>query len=64
MAKVAKMVVASFITRVVVEDTATYEEILDAAKLRIADKVQTEFDENIESVFDDAEMPYCPDIDD
>ena len=64
MAKVAKLVVASFITRVVVEDTATYEESVEAARQGIAAKVHNELFENIESVFDDAEIPYCPDIDD
>lgn len=62
MAKVAKLVVASFITRVVVEDTATYEETVEAARQGIAAKVNNELFENIEDVIDDTEMPYDPNI--
>ena len=63
MAKVAKLVVASFITRVVVEDTATYEETVEAARQGIAAKVGNELFENIEDVFEDKEVPYNPEND-
>ena len=63
MAKVAKLVVASFITRVVVEDTATHEETVEAARQGIAAKVGNELFENIEAVIDDKEMPFDPDTD-
>ena len=63
MAKVAKIVVASFMTRVIVDENARYEDIVAAAKPRIAETVQTEFGENVEDVFDDKEMPYDPDTD-
>ena len=46
MPKVAKLVAVSLLTRVVVDDTATDEEILDAARPHYFDKVRTELDDN------------------
>lgn len=62
--KVAKLVYISMMTRVIVDEGATDEEILEAAKPRFIDKVETELDENLESIGEDAECPYDPDMDD
>jgi hypothetical protein len=58
MAKVAKLVRVSMVTRVVVEDTATDEQIIDVAKMRFIDKLNSEAGENIEDIVDDFECPY------
>lgn len=58
MSKVAKLVAVSLLTRVVVDDTATEEEILDAARPRYFDKVRTELGDNLEYIEDDTECPY------
>ena len=63
MAKVAKLVSCSLITRVVVEDTATEEEIIDASRSRFINKIETELGEHIEEIIDDEEVPYDPDFD-
>jgi hypothetical protein len=63
MTKVAKLVCVSLMTRVVVDEDATEEQIIDAAKHRFIDKLNTEIDENIESIEDDEECPYDPDLD-
>jgi len=62
MAKVAKLVYVSFLTRVVVEDTATDDEILDIARPKFIDKVRTELHENLEEIINDTEVPYNPNI--
>lgn len=56
--KVAKLVYVSLVTRVIVEDTADEAEILDIAKSRFIDKIETELDEHLESIIDDTEVPY------
>ena len=48
--KVAKLVYASFVTRVVVDANATEEQILDSARKQFAFKVENELSENIEAV--------------
>ncbi len=63
MAKVAKLVYVSLATRVVVDEDATQEQILEAAKHRFIDKLQTELGENLEDIVDDTECPYDPDMD-
>lgn len=58
MAKVAKLVLVSFMTRVIVEDTATEEEILEASKYRFHEKVRDELLDNLDEIKDDTECPY------
>ncbi len=58
MAKVAKLVLVGLMTRVVVEENATDEQILDAARPNIIEKVNTELGENLEEITDDIECPY------
>lgn len=63
MAKVAKLVAVSLLTRVIVEDTASDEEILDAACPRFIEKISTELSEHLEYIEDDTECPYDPQTD-
>jgi hypothetical protein len=50
-------------TRVIVDEDATEEQILEAAKHRFIDKVQTELGEHLEFIGYDDECPYDPDMD-
>jgi len=54
----AKLVTISLMTRIVVEDNATEEQILEATKCKFIEKVQTEIGEHVEDISDDVEMPY------
>ncbi len=60
MAKVAKLVYVSMVTRVVVDEDATDEQIIQASKDNFIEKVQTELGENLEEIVDDEEVPYDP----
>lgn len=61
---VAKLVTFSLMTRVIVRDNADDDEIAEAAKQGILNKVNhNELVENIEDVKDDTEMPYDPKTD-
>jgi hypothetical protein len=57
--KVAKLVLWSPMVRVVVEDDATYEEIIEAARGKFNIVLADEYEENIEEVMDDLECPYA-----
>lgn len=57
MKKVAKLVAYSFMTRVVVDEDATDDQIIQASKRMIKLKVQDELGENLESIEDDEECP-------
>jgi len=59
--KVAKLVEVSFRTRVLVEESATEQDIIEASRVKFADKVQTELGENLVEIVNDTEMPYEPD---
>ena len=63
MARVAKLVYVSLVTRVIVDEDATDEQIVEAAKHRFVDKIQTELGENLEDIVDDTECPYDPEMD-
>lgn len=59
MAKVAKLVTVSFVTRVVVKENATEEQILNEAKKGFQAKLDNnELVDNLESIKDDEELPY------
>ncbi len=58
MTKVAKLVYVSFITRVVVDENATDDQIIEAAKPNLYEKVRLETGENLEKIEDDTECPY------
>jgi hypothetical protein len=56
--KVAKLVAVSFVTRVIVDEDATEEQILDAARPNFEIKVVSELGENLDDIIDDTEVPY------
>lgn len=51
-------------TRVVVDEGATEEEIIEKAKPKIRHIVENEFSDNIEKIEEDLEQPYDPKTDD
>ena len=59
----AKLVYLSLMTRVVVEDDADDETVMDIARQKFADKIQYEYLENVEDIQDDLEMPYDEETD-
>lgn len=61
--KTVKLVYVSLMTRVVVDVDATDEEILEAARPKLLEKVNTELMENLEDIVDDAECPYDVEFD-
>ena len=63
MSKVAKLVYISLATRVVVDENATEDEILNAARSKFIVKVQEGLGENLEEILDDTECPYEPEFD-
>jgi hypothetical protein len=63
MAKVAKLVYLSMVTRVIVDEDAREEEIVEAARENFIRKVNLELGENTEEIIDDIECPYDPDWD-
>ena len=48
------------VTRVIVDEDATEEQIINVAQYKFMDKVQTELCENLENIVDDVECPYDP----
>lgn len=56
--KVAKLVTISLTTRVVVDEDASEEEIIELSRKNFFDKINLELSENIEEIYDDEEMPY------
>jgi hypothetical protein len=58
MAKVAKLVYISLVTRVIVEENATEDDIIMAAKPKFMDSIFNDFGENLEKIVDDTECPY------
>lgn len=58
MAKVAKLVMVSMMTRIVVEENATDEQMLEASKPAFLMKINTEIGEHLERIIDDTECPF------
>lgn len=61
--KVAKLVLWSPVVRVIVEDTASDEEVANLARKKIIKVLDVEYLENIEEIKEDLEVPYNPDDD-
>ena len=55
--KVAKLVLVSMMTRIVVEENATDAQMLEAAKPAFLEKVSTELGEHLEQIVDDTDCP-------
>ena len=64
MAKVAKLVYFSLMTRVIVDEAATDEEIVEACRPKIRQIIKDDLHENLESIEDDEEMPFGESIND
>ena len=62
--KVAKLVTASVMTRVVVDSNATQEQIIEAAKGNLVRNLNDNIHDNVEEVVDDIECPYSEPEDD
>lgn len=63
MTLIAKLVTVSMVTRVLVEKNASDSNILEKAKLKFIEKIETEIGEHLESIVDDEECPYDPEFD-
>ena len=61
--KVAKLVYVSLMTRVVVDENATEETIIEEARKNFIEKVQNDLRDNVEEIVDDEEMPYDSEFD-
>ena len=59
----AVLVYWSPITRVVVPDDATDEDIIEATRDKFKQKTMYEYIENIEKIVDDVDCPYDPEYD-
>lgn len=60
--KIAKLVYTSFITRVIVEEEATDEEIIEATKRKLS--LQTTYEpigDHVQEIVDDVECPAAED---
>lgn len=64
MKKVAKLVTITMNTRIIVDENASEEEIIEQASIKLSEKIQHEFNENLESICEDTECPYDPEFDD
>ncbi len=58
MSKIAKLVLCSLMTRVIVEENATDDEIISASRGSFIDTIKTSLGDNIESIENDEECPY------
>ena len=63
MSKVAKLVYISLATRVVVDENASEEDILNTATLKLIEKINNEIGEHVEDIVDDEDCPYDPEFD-
>jgi hypothetical protein len=63
MSLVAKLVYVTLATRVIVDENASESEILELAGIKLAEKIQHELTEHLESIEDDIECPYDPEFD-
>jgi hypothetical protein len=59
---VAKLVVTTFVTRVIVPENATFDEIMSATLPRLSEQLITELNENVTDIIDDLEEPYVEPI--
>lgn len=56
--KVAKLVYVTLLTRVIVEEDATEEDIMELAVPKLSESLMDAPYENLEKIVDDAECPY------
>ena len=63
MKKVAKLVYITMATRVIVDEDAQDDEIVEASRKNFILKVKEELHENLEDIVDDIECPYDENFD-
>jgi hypothetical protein len=63
MGKIAKLVSVTLMTRVIVDEGATEQDILELAIPKLSEKLMDEPYEHIEEIVDDEECPYDPEFD-
>ena len=56
--KVAKIVTISLMTRVIVPENATEEEVVEASKAQFIDQIHNEIFENVDEVYLDEVVPF------
>ena len=61
MAKVAKLVRVTLITRIIVEEGTTREKILETARRNFIDSINNDLSENVDSIENDTECPFSSD---
>lgn len=61
--KVAKLVAASFMVRVIVDESDSDDKVIKTAAKKMMDKVENDLGDNIEFIDDDDECPYDPNTD-
>ena len=59
----AVLVMTSFVTRVIVSDGATEEQIINVAKQKHRNNIELDFGSCIEEIMPDEEVPYNPETD-
>ena len=59
--KVAKLVLVSLMTRVIVDENATEDEIIIASKKKFHTLVDENLGDNVEEIIDDEEIPATED---
>ena len=62
--KVSKLVVTTFVTRVVVYENSTFDEIMSAVLPRLSEQLITELNESVDDIIEDLENPYVEPIKD
>jgi hypothetical protein len=63
MGKVAKLVTVKMTTRIIVDENATEEQIIELVSIKMSEKINEVLDQNIESIQDDNESPYDAEFD-
>jgi uncharacterized protein (UPF0212 family) len=63
MGKIAKLVSVTLMTRVIVDEGATEQDILELAIPKLSEKLMDEPYEHIEEIVDDEECPYDSEFD-
>ena len=61
--KIAKLVYASFVVRVVVDESTTEEDIIQQSRQKFIDTINNGLGDHIEDIEDDTECPYNPERD-
>jgi len=61
--KIAKLVYAALLVRVIVEDTASEQDILELAIPKLSEALMDSPHQHIEKIIDDTECPYVEEVD-